>query len=288
MKTTPLSPETVLPLTCSRTGTCCHGKLIYINPWELYALAQEKKIWTEEFRELYTDNGGISLKFNGAKGWNDQEACSQYVQGFGCSVHQGRPLACRLYPLGRQLQSNEVAYVYRGEKFPCLEGCPEVVNLPQVKVGDYLKGQATGSFEEAQDFYVELMQNLADMAFEFLLDTGLSESGDTATLNAWRRSGIVSADALILQIGEDWVDAITLPEIPHGIQIPSEFTQKHAELLQLKLQLEFGTLQTLEDYQKGAVLLMNIALQLARSLGANPQELSEMWIVTAKEHGALE
>ena len=288
MKTTTLSPESVLPLTCSRTGTCCHGKLIYINPWELYALAQEKKISSKEFRELYTDNLGISLKFNGAKGWKDQEACSQYVEGFGCSVHEGRPLACRLYPLGRQLQSNEVAYVYHGEKFPCLEGCPEVVDLPQVKVGDYLKGQATGSYEEAQDFYVELMQNLADMAFEFLLDTGLSESGDTATLKEWRKSGTDSAETLMHKIGAEWMDEFTNPNITHGIQDPCVFTQKHEELLNSKLQLEFSHLQTLDDYQTGTVLLMNIALQLARSLGADPKELSEMWIATAKEHGAKE
>lgn len=288
MKTTTLFPESVLPLTCSRTGTCCHGKLIYINPWELYALAQEKKVSSQEFRMLYTDDGGISLKFNGKKGWKNKDACSQYVAGFGCSVHEGRPLACRLYPLGRQIQSNEVTYVYKGEKFPCLEGCAEVLDLPQVNVEDYLKGQATEGYEEAQDFYVELMQNLADMAFELLLDTGLSASGNTATLKEWRISGTDTSTVLMQKIGVEWVDQLTLPAIAQGIQNPSEFTQKHAALLQEKLQIEMSNLHTLLDYQKGSVLLMNIALQLARSLGAEPKELSEMWIATAKEHGAKE
>jgi hypothetical protein len=24
-----------LPLTCTRTGACCHGKMVWLNPWEL-------------------------------------------------------------------------------------------------------------------------------------------------------------------------------------------------------------------------------------------------------------
>ena len=72
-------------------------------------------------------------------------------------MHLGRPLSCRLYPLGRQIQSEEIHYMFQGEEFPCLEGCPEVAELPLLSVEEYLNDQGTTKFEQAQDEYLELM-----------------------------------------------------------------------------------------------------------------------------------
>lgn len=281
-----LSPQDILPLTCSRTGNCCFGKIIYLNPWELFHLAREKKNTPKEFRDLYTHFGGIQLKFDGEKGYKEQVACSQYVDNFGCSVHLGRPLACRLYPLGRQIQSEEVHYMYQGEEFPCLEPCPEVVELPQMSVGEYLEGQKTDSFERAQDAYLELMQNLADMAFELLLDTGLAESGDKKTLALWRKMGSELPEELADRIGDNWLEMLMIPEISN--EDPIGFVTEHNNMLQMKAQEQFGAIQTLEELHEASVLIMGIALHLARGLGANPKELSELWIDIAKNNGAQE
>lgn len=206
MEITKLSIHDKLPLTCSRTGTCCHGKQVLLNPWELVCLARAKKITPEEFRDLYCEFGGIRLRFNGKVGWKEQKACSQYVGNFGCSVHLGRPLSCRLYPLGRQLQSKKVHYIYQGNIFPCLEGCPEVSELPHMSVEEYLKGQLADKFETAQDEYLEVMQNIADLAFVLLLDSGLAESGDTKTLPAWRKLGNEPPEVLIDRMGRSgWI-----------------------------------------------------------------------------------
>jgi uncharacterized protein len=91
-----------LPLTCSRSGTCCHDKMVWLNPWELSCLAHAKGIVAREFRDRFCEFGGIRLRFDGPPGWQGLPACSQFIPGAGCSVHPGRPLACRLYPLGRQ------------------------------------------------------------------------------------------------------------------------------------------------------------------------------------------
>jgi uncharacterized protein len=288
MVTTKLSLQDKLPLTCSRTGTCCHGKLVLLNPWELASLAREKKITPREFRDLYCDSGGIRLRFDGKIGWREQHACSQYIDGFGCSVHLGRPLSCRLYPLGRQIQSEEVHYMYQGNEFPCLDGCPEVSGLPHLTVGDYLEGQATGKFEKVQDEYLDLMQNLADIAFELLLDTGLAESGDTETLPQWRKMGNELPWVLADRIGLDWLDCLMLPEITGDLEDPVSFARKHNELLRLKAQEKFGTLQANQELHEASVLMMGVALHLARGLGAEPEILAEHWIATAKNHGALE
>ena len=283
-----LNLDDKLPLTCSRTGTCCHGKRVMLNPWELVCFAKEKKITTREFLALYTELGGIRLRFDGAKGWKGQQACSQYVEGFGCSVHLGRPLACRLYPLGRQIQSNEVHYMHQGKAFPCLEGCPEVAALPLLTVGEYLQEQITDRFEKAQDAYLELMQNLADIAFVLLLDTGLAQSGDTRTLSLWRTMGNELPEALAQRIDKKWMDALMLPEIDSKTEDPVWFAQQHNDMLQVKVQEKFGGLQTNQELHKASVLVMALALHLARGLGANPSDLVELWIDTAKKNGAKE
>ncbi|MDE5422024.1 YkgJ family cysteine cluster protein [Ancylomarina sp. DW003] len=286
MQTHKLNPQNRLPLTCSRTGNCCFGKIIYLNPWEVFHLAKEKKNTPRKFRDQCCDFGGIRLKFDGKVGYKEQQACSLYIDNFGCSVHLGRPLACRLYPLGRQMQSEEIHYMYQGDEFPCLEPCPEVVDLPQLSVGEYLQGQKTDSFEKAQDAYLEVMQNLADMAFELLLDTGLAESGDKKTLVLWRKMGSELPEELTERIGQEWVDCLMIPEISDNDSIA--FVTKHNELLQLKAQEKFGTSQTHQELHEASVTIMGVALHLARGLGANPKELSELWIDIAKNNGAQE
>lgn len=286
MKTTRLNKEEKLPLTCSRTGTCCHGKMVWLNPWELFCLARAKGITPEEFRDRYCEYGGIRLRFDGKVGWKSQQACSQYLENFGCSVHTGRPLACRLYPLGRQIQSNEIHYMYQGEEFPCLEGCPEVTTLPSLQVEEYLAGQQTVKYEKAQDEYLELMQNLADIAFVLLLDTGLAASGDKETLRLWRAMGNEQPEALALRIGNDWMNSLMLPDINENTDDPVSFVHQHSELLQQKAQTNFSSLNTNLELHEASVLIMGTALQLARGIGADAKGLADYWADTAKANGA--
>ncbi len=286
MFTTKLDATDILPLTCSRTGTCCHGKQVLLNPWELRSLAFAKNLKPAEFRDQYCESGGIRLRFDGKAGWKDQSSCSQYIDNFGCSVHSGRPLSCRLYPLGRQIQNEKVQYVFQGEKFPCVDGCPIVLELPQLSVGQYLEGQQTDIFEKAQDAYLEIMQQIADIAFMLLLETGLAESGDKSTLQLWRKMGSEQPQHLAFRIGSEWMDYLMVPQIHSEDQ--ADFTQKHLTFLQSKAQEQFGILSTMDQLHEASVLIMGVALQMARSIGANPQDMAELWIETAKKHGAGE
>ena len=288
MQTTKLNSQSILPLTCSRSGTCCFGKAVMLNPWELFRFSKEKKVTPREFRDLYCDFGGIQLIFNGKKDKKGQHACSQYIDNYGCSVHKGRPLACRLYPLGRQTQFNKAQYIYEGDIFPCLTDCAEVLKLPKLSVGNYLKGQEAGSFEKAQDEYLAVMQNIADIGFELLLDYGLAASGDRKTLRIWKEIGNELPEVLAERIGKEWIDCLMIPEITNKIDSPSSFVHKHNNLLLLKAQKKFGSLQTNKELHEASVLMIGVALHLARGLGANTKEIAEHWIETAKSHGAIE
>ena len=91
------------------------------------------------------------------------------IENFGCSVYEGRPLACRLFPLGRYIQNSEAHYMFEGTIFPCLAECSEVTNLHSMTVTNYLSGQETELFEKAVDTYLGMVQNIADIAFTLLL-----------------------------------------------------------------------------------------------------------------------
>lgn len=288
MLRTKLDPNDVLPLTCSRSGTCCFGKDVMLNPWELLSFSKEKKITSREFRDLYCEFGGIKLSFNGQLDNKGQHACSQYIDNAGCSVHLGRPLACRLYPLGRQIQFNKTHYIYEGNKFPCLTDCAEVLELPKLSVGEYLEGQETEQFEKAQDEYLVIMQNIADIGFELLLDSGLSASGDTKTLAAWKEIASENSESLTKRIGSEWIDYLMLPEIDKDITNPILFAQQHNNFLLSKAQDKFGSLQTFQELHEASVLLISVALHLAKGLGADTKGITEHWISIAKNHGAKE
>jgi Fe-S-cluster containining protein len=288
MQTTKLTSKSILPLTCTRSGTCCFGKAVMLNPWEIVCFSKAKKTTPREFRDLYTEFDGIQLLFDGKEDKKGQKSCSQYIPDFGCSVHEGRPLACRLFPLGRQIQFDKAQYIFEGTTFPCLTDCADVLNLPKLSVGDYLKGQKADLFEKAQDEYLLVMQNIADISFELFLDSGLSKSGDTKTLKEWRKLGNATPEIVAQKIGKDWLDALMIPEIKDEIENPIIFAKKHNDLLLAKAQHQFESIQTLEELHKASVLMIAIALHLAKGLGADAKGIAEHWIETAKSFGGKE
>lgn len=288
MINTPIKLSDKLALTCSRAGTCCFGNKVLLNPWELACLANEKKLSTDEFRNLHTEWSGVRLLFNATTTNNGKHACSLYDNGKGCSVHTARALACRLFPLGRQIQNGETIYMYQSEVFPCLADCPEVLNLPYIIVSDYLIEQKTENWEIAQNSYLELVQLLADIAFELLLDSGLAQSENLGTLMQWRKMATETADQLAERLGQKWLDKLTIPDMHFNIYQPEEFCKQHAILLQEELQESFGNAQTAEELHNATVLVMALTLLLSISIGTEPQLLVNHWIEIAKNNGAKE
>jgi Fe-S-cluster containining protein len=286
MNTTRLELDQILPLTCSRSGICCHGKQVYLNPYEIIRFASEKGITPKEFCHYYCEQGGIKLKFDGHTSWRGMAACSQYVDGFGCSVHAGRPLACRLYPLGRQIEHEKVHYMFEGTQFPCLDGCPEVEQLPKLTVADYLQGQKTEPFIYAQDTYLEMVQALADIAFMLLLETGLAESTEHKTVALWSAISHDTPNKLAERIGKEWIEQLLLPNIQEHSENAADFIQQHNNLLQNAIQERCDTLQNLNQIEELCVVVLAMALYLARSLGADTKQLANHWVNTAVENGA--
>jgi uncharacterized protein len=275
-----------LPLTCTRIGACCYGKMVWINPWEMACLAAAKGMTLRVFSNRYCEFGGIRLRFNGPPNDKGLAACSQYSPGSGCTVHSGRPLVCRLYPLGIMRQDKEFYYIHRGGIFPCLEGCKGVADLPHLTVSDYLIGQNVTACETAQDKYLDLMQLLADGAFALLFESGLAASGDKLTIRLWREFGKLAPEQSAKRLGPEWIDLLLLPDITDALDDPAIFVRRHHDMLQAKAQSSFGMLSDASKLREASGLMMGLALHLGRGLGANPLELAGRWIETAKKLGA--
>ncbi len=268
---TVLAPSDVLPLTCTRSGTCCHGKDIRITPWELARLAQARGLAPRAFREQFTEDAGTRLRL-AAPGWRGLPACSQYDPASGCTVHAARPLACRLYPLGREVQGGEVRIIHEGAAFPCLDGCPEVSDLPRLTVATYLDGQGTGPFAVARDAYLELSQDLAEAAFTLVFDGGVGSGSDRRWANAWRVAVEGGPSVWPVVLGPDWFDRVTIPEIDIATDT-GRWRELHGEAV-LGLATEAAP-------AVACVRLFASALLLFQAVGGEAAVMGRRWLAQA-------
>lgn len=78
---------------CNRCGLCCRDKVIALSPYDVIRIARAARVDTGEAVARYTRRRGSLLRFLPAG------RCAA-LENTRCSIHQGRPLACRLYPLG--------------------------------------------------------------------------------------------------------------------------------------------------------------------------------------------
>jgi len=81
---------------CTQCSSCCFDKRIQVNPYEIARLARNRGLSTGEFRDRHTHEGALLQR--------DDGACV-FLGPQGCTVHPDRPLVCRLFPLGRVIDS---------------------------------------------------------------------------------------------------------------------------------------------------------------------------------------
>jgi Fe-S-cluster containining protein len=93
-----LTKDSAFSYLCRACNRCCHGYRIRVNPFEALTLARYLGVSTTDFARHFLD-ADSTLKHRGNDG-----SCV-FLSEKGCTVHPARPLACRLYPLGRTASS---------------------------------------------------------------------------------------------------------------------------------------------------------------------------------------
>ncbi|HEX3133011.1 MAG TPA: YkgJ family cysteine cluster protein, partial [Planctomycetota bacterium] len=267
---TPLSSSDRLPLTCTRLNTCCHEHRILVSPWELAWLAQGMGMSPRALRDTRMDNGGTRLRADGPVGVHGPAAhrvpaCTVYDDASGCRAHSHRPLACRLYPLGRQRHEGAIRYYHPGAVMPCRELCPTVSDLPERTVGDYLAEQDIAAGEAAHDGYAALAYGLVNAAL-VIADAGAVTRASLAQHFAILRTWSGGERAAGLGVG--WYDALTIPELPITANAAS-FVAAHGQSLVERIQREFLLRSKGNALADATRLELLLALHLGSTVGAD-------------------
>jgi Fe-S-cluster containining protein len=168
-----LSRESRFSYACHACKRCCRGKHIPVNPYEVARLAEHLGLSTTETLARYTEVGGAILKRR------DDETCVFLGEG-GCSVHSARPLACRLYPLGRQRTPDGV------ERFAELEPHPQTEGTyggdPSGTVDSFLLGQGVAPYLAMADGYGQALARMMDALTR--MESAVEAQGEAIALMA--------------------------------------------------------------------------------------------------------
>ncbi len=127
---------------CHACSRCCYGKGIQVAPYEVLRLARNLGLSTTEVLARHTEAGGIRLRLR------EDGGCT-FLTPRGCGVHADRPLVCRLYPLGRQVEADG------RETFGDLPPHPRTEGEYGANgtVDDYLRAQGVAPYLAAGDRY---------------------------------------------------------------------------------------------------------------------------------------
>lgn len=146
---TGLARDSAFSFRCHACNRCCRNKTIQVNPYELARLSRGLGLPIAEVVERYTD-GGVHLR-------QREDGSCVFLGAGGCSVHGDRPLVCRLYPLGRIVDSD-------GEEFVDAAPHPETAGAwgTDGTLADYLGQQGALPYMELADAYFGLFLALLD------------------------------------------------------------------------------------------------------------------------------
>ena len=247
-----IHPLDVLHLTCVRGGGCCHAQKIPVTPWEIARLARALDLSAVQARERLTSDGGTRLRDDGPRDDRGRAACT-LLGAQGCSAHADRPLACRLFPLGRNLAEGRAVY-HMAETHRCAALCPEALSQPRIRVGEWLQQQKVASGEAAHDAYGRLVCGLLTHAGHLAEGAAFADELQTrAALEPGRRAALLP---------RPWFELTTAPDLPELVDDPATFVLAHAERILGAVAAGFAG-----EPPRAALLVATVALQLGEPLG---------------------
>jgi Fe-S-cluster containining protein len=150
-----LSGTDPMQLSCGSGGcsaNCCRsGAPIILNPYEIDLICRESGISYEDLLDIVeTDRvNGFPLVM-----LPRNPACHFWTES-GCSIYRSRPLACRLFPLGRVFDNGRSHLV-----LPECNVCVGIAPSPTKTVADYLRDQDTVLHIKMADRWVEFVSEV--------------------------------------------------------------------------------------------------------------------------------
>jgi uncharacterized protein len=230
---------------CNACGRCCHNQVITLAPYDVIRLARAANLSTSEAIARFTLRRGSLLRFDSAG------ACVA-LDGSSCGVHPGRPLACRLYPLGIERGKS-------GESLVQLEpalGSAGTYGTSST-VAAFLESQGVAPYLDAADRYSPLIPRMRDRI------AALADFGRIEPREFWRSA----FNEAMREAGYDsnpLIDALFDADSAVGRRedcLENDLIQAHVRMLE-------GMLCREDD----AAIIAAAAMLLAVSLGYSPAE----------------
>jgi len=165
-----LGPETPFSYRCTRCNRCCTGKRIQVNPYEIARIAQAREVSTAEARDRFTADSVLR---------QDAEDRCIFLGEHGCSIHGDRPLVCRLFPLGRVIESGGAVHFVRVD--------PSWAHGEFGEAGivaDFVEAQGAGPFIAAADAYFDWYCRAREKLATGTMGEGESGLGDLLDIDS--------------------------------------------------------------------------------------------------------
>lgn len=151
----PLDERDPVELACGVDGcpsNCCtHGPHIILNPYEIDRICAAAGTTYEDLLDVVeTDRvNGFPLVML------PREPQCPFWTGRGCRIYAARPLACRLFPLGRVFDHGRSHIVLPGRNL-----CAGLAAAPRRTLADYLKEQDTETQVRMADVWIEFVEDM--------------------------------------------------------------------------------------------------------------------------------
>jgi len=134
------------------TSNCCTKSApIILNPYEIALICRESRLSYEDLLDI--------VETDRAKGFPlvmlPRDPACHFWTGRGCRIYQARPLACRLFPLGRVFDHGRSHIV-----LPQLNVCSGLVFSSTKTVADYLREQDASTSIRMADRWIEFVNEI--------------------------------------------------------------------------------------------------------------------------------
>lgn len=151
----PLADSDPIQLACGADGcasNCCkNGPHIILNPYEISMICKATGLSYEDLLDIVeTDRvNGFPLVML------PRDPACHFWTATGCRIYGARPLACRLFPLGRVFE-NDRSYIVLPERNMCAGLVPSTGR----DLADYLRQQETKIFIEMSDHWIDFVSEI--------------------------------------------------------------------------------------------------------------------------------
>ncbi len=150
-----LGPGDLFAVSCGVDGcasNCCTKSApIILNPYEIALICRESGVSYEDLLDVVETDRANSFPLV----MLPRDPVCHFWTGRGCSIYQGRPLACRLYPLGRVFERNASHIVH-----PSVNLCTGISCAPSRRVAEYLASQDTDLQIRMADAWIEFVNEI--------------------------------------------------------------------------------------------------------------------------------